>query len=141
MHKQTLKNSPVGPRRPYVRTMRRWWWLKHPVYRLYMLRELTAVAVAVYALGLLAGVVALACGPQAYALWLQVLANPAVLAGHGLVLAMLVFHAWSWFDIMPKTMPPLRVGAWTVPESWITRAGHGAVLIVSALLVALAWCQ
>jgi fumarate reductase subunit D len=39
------------------------------------------------------------------------------------VLATFVYHTWSWFNIMPKTMPALFAGGKRVPPAVITGAG------------------
>ena len=122
----------------YVRSMAGWW-RRNPVYFWYMVREVTAVGVAVYALVLLAGVVCLALGEASWNRWLAAMRSPASIALHVLLLAGMVCHAWSWFDIMPKTMPMLFVGGRRVAASTITRAGYAAAVAAAALLFALAW--
>lgn len=123
-----------GPRRPYVRSME-FWWLKHPKYRVYMLRELTAAAVAVFALEMLGGVLALNSGLAAWQSWLAFLSHPAGLLLNLVVMALLAFHAWSWFDIMPKTIPPIVLGGRRVPDVLVTRGGQLLFALVTALLV------
>lgn len=123
-----------GPRRPYVRSME-FWWLKHPKYRVYMLRELTAAAVAVFALEVLGGVLALNNGLAAWQSCLAFLSHPAGLLLNLVVMALLAFHAWSWFDIMPKTIPPIVLGGRRVPDVLVTRGGQLLFALVTALLV------
>lgn len=125
-----------GPRRPYVRSMT-CWWLKHPIYRVYMLRELTAAAVAVFAIEVLCGVLALNSGPFAWHGWLAFLAHPAGILLNVVVMALLAFHAWSWFDIMPKTIPPIVLNGRRVPDAVVTRGGQLLFALVTVLLVSL----
>jgi fumarate reductase subunit C len=122
------------PRRPYVRSMELWW-LKHPKYRVYMLRELTAAAVAVFALEVLVGILALNGGLSAWSSWLAFLSNPVGLLLNLVVMALLVFHAWSWFDIMPKTIPPIVVGGRRVPDAFVTRGGQILFALLTVMLV------
>jgi fumarate reductase subunit C len=115
------------------------WWRRNPYFFWYMVREVTAVGVAVYALVLLAGVVCLARGEAAWNAWLAAMQSPVSIAIHGLLLAGMVCHAWSWFDIMPKTMPMLFVGGKRVGAGAITRAGLVAAVLAAVALYALAW--
>lgn len=115
------------------------WWRRNPYFVWYMVREVTAVAVAVYTLVLLAGVVCLASGEAAWNGWLSAMRSPVSIAIHAALLVGMVSHAWSWFDIMPKTMPLLFVGGRPVAASAITRAGLAAAVVAAAALFALAW--
>ena len=124
-------------RRPYVRPMQGWW-RRDPFFVRYMVREVTAVAVAVYALILMGGVVCLAQGTLAWNLWLAAMRSPWSLLLHGVLLYAMVVHAKSWFEIMPKTMPMMFVGGKRVAASTITRSGWAATLAVSLLVLGLA---
>jgi fumarate reductase subunit C len=123
-------------RRPFIRPMGRWW-MRDPFLMRYMLRELTAIFVALYALVLLAGLVLLARGPDAYGQWLAVLRSPLSIGLHVLLLVALVYHTWSWFQIMPKTMPPVRIGAKVVNANAITAAGVLAAALACTVVLVL----
>ena len=128
----------MSGRRPYVRPMDGWW-RRDPFFVRYMIREATAVVVAAYAVVLLAGLVRLAQGEAAYDAWLQALRSPASIMFHLLALAVFVYHTWSWFDIMPKTMPILFFRGRKLPAAIITGAGIAAscVLCLALLLFVL----
>ncbi len=127
-----------GLRGPYVRPMQGWW-RRDAFFMRYMLREGTAVAVAVYAIVLMAGVVCLARGEAAWNLWLEALRTPWSLLLHGVLLAAMVVHAQSWFAIMPKTMPILFLGGRRIPAAAITYIGWAAAIAASLALFASAW--
>jgi fumarate reductase subunit C len=124
-------------RRPYVRPMRGWW-RRDPFFVRYMVREVTAVAVAVYALILMCGVVCLAQGALAWTLWLAAMRSPWSLLLHGVLLYAMFVHAKSWFEIMPKTMPMIVVGGKRVSASTITRTGWAATALVTVFVLGLA---
>jgi fumarate reductase subunit C len=109
------------------------WWRRDPFFVRYMVREATAVAVLVYAMVLAVGVVRLAQGEAAWNAWLAALRTPWSLLLHAVLFVAMVVHAKSWFEIMPKTMPPVIVGGRRVPGSTITRTGWVAVGVVSAV--------
>ena len=124
----------MSPRRPYVRSMDGWW-RRDPFFVRYMLREATAVFVVAYALVLLCGVVSLAEGEAAFKGWLEVLRTPASVAFHLFLLVIFVYHTWSWFRIMPKTMPKLILGGRQVPQQRITDIGLMIAIVCSAALL------
>jgi fumarate reductase subunit C len=124
----------MSARRPYVRSMSGWW-RENPYFLRYMLREFTAVLVAAYAFILLAGLIRLAEGEAAYAQWLQALERPWAAVFHVAVLAVFVYHTWSWFEIMPKTLPAVVLGGRRLPDRFITGAGLAAALICCFLVL------
>ena len=118
----------MSNRRPYVRSMDGWW-KRNAYYRRYMAREVTAVFVAAYAVVLLVGVVRLSQGEAAFNGWLQALKSPLSLVFHLVLLATFVYHTWSWFNIMPITMPMMFVGGKRVQPGTITGTGLVAAVI------------
>ena len=128
----------AGAGRAYIRPMRGWW-RRNPFFIRYMVREATAVGVAVYAIVLTTGVVRLAQGEAAWNGWLEALRSPWSLLMHLVLLVAMFVHAKSWFEIMPKTMPMIFVGGRRLAAATITRTGWVATIVVSIALVALAF--
>ncbi|MBI3715071.1 MAG: fumarate reductase subunit C [Betaproteobacteria bacterium] len=119
----------MSARRPFVRPMDAWW-LRDAFFVRYMLREATALFVVAYALVLLAGVICLAGGPAAYAAWLRALATPWSIALHVLLLLVFLYHTWSWFRIMPKTMSLILPNGRRLSPALITGAGLLAATVL-----------
>ena len=124
-------------RRPYVRPMGAWW-RRDPFFMRYMLREATAVGVAVYAVVLCVGLVRLFQGEAAWNGWLDMMQTPWSMLLHLVLLVAFVIHAHSWFEIMPKTMPMLYLGGERVSAPAIRRTGWIATVVVTLALLALA---
>jgi len=131
-------NARAGVRRPYVRSMQGWW-RRDPFFMAYMAREMTAFAVAIYAVVLAVGVMRLAQGEAAWNGWLAALRSPGSILLHLVLLVSFAIHAKSWFEIMPKTMPMMFVGGHRVEASTITRTGWIATLVVTVVMFALTW--
>ena len=131
-------NAGVVGRKPYRRSMKGWW-RRDPFFVRYMIREVTAFIVAAYAIVLLVGVLALARGEAAWNGWLAAMRSPLSVALHGLMLVGMIYHTWSWFEIMPKTLPALRIGGQRVAPATIITAGLVAAVIASLALFGLAW--
>jgi fumarate reductase subunit C len=107
------------------------WWLRNAFYRWYMLRELSCVFLTAYALLLLVGLYRLMQGAEAFAAWQAALARPGSLLFHAVALVLVIYHSWTWFKIMPKTLPRIPLPDWAVVTGGVT-----AVVLVS---VALLW--
>ena len=122
--------------RPYVRSMDGWW-RRDPFFVRYMAREATAVFVVVYALVLLVGAWRLSQGEAAFNGWLAALRSPVSVAFHVFLLAIFVYHTWSWFRIMPKTMPLILPDGKRLQPAMITGGGLAvaAVLCLGGFLV------
>jgi fumarate reductase subunit C len=127
----------MAERRPYRRSMEGWW-KRNPYFKRYMAREVTAFFVALYGLLMVAGVVKLAEGPAAFAGWTELMRSGWSIALHVVLLAVFVYHTYSWFEIMPKTMPMLYLGGERVGAPAIRRTGWIATVIVTLAVLALA---
>lgn len=115
-------------RRTYVRPMAGWW-KRNPFFMRYMAREVTAIFVAAYALVLQAGLVRLSQGHDAFEQWLDGMRSPLSVAFHIVLLAIFVYHTYSWFTIMPKTMAPVVVGGKRLSNATITGLGLAAAAV------------
>ena len=89
-------------RKPYVRPMTSTWWKKLPFYRLYMLREGTAVPAVWFSIELIFGLFALKNGPEAWAGFVDFLQNPVVVIINLITLAAALLHTKTWFELAPK---------------------------------------
>jgi fumarate reductase subunit C len=130
-HKATVRTG-------YVRPMQGWW-RRDPFFVAYMARELTALAVLVYAIVLAVGVLRLSQGQTAFNGWLEALKSPCSILLHLVLLFSFAVHAKSWFEIMPKTMPIMYMGGERVEGSAITRTGFIATVVASIVLFAITW--
>lgn len=121
-------------RRPYIRSMDGWW-KRDPYFIRYLVMEATSILVAVYALILLVGLLRLSQGEAAYNGWLEALKSPLSLGLHVLILLVFIYHTWSWFKIMPKTLPTFYFRGEKVPQPLITWIGVAASLVLNLLVL------
>ncbi|MBL8520508.1 MAG: fumarate reductase subunit C [Betaproteobacteria bacterium] len=128
----------MNKRRPYVRSMDGWW-RKNPFFVEYMIHEGTALFVAAYAAILLTGLVRLTQGEAAWNHWLTALKNPWYIGFHVLALIAIGYHTYTWFKIMPRTMPPVVVGGKRLSAGAITGGGLAVAAVASLALLALVW--
>jgi fumarate reductase subunit C len=135
------ETSVKSVRRPYVRPMQGWW-KGNTFFVRYMVREVTAVAVWIYALILTVGVLRLGQGEAAWNAWLEALKSPLSLALHLVLLVSMVVHSYSWFEIMPKTMAPIVVNGERLSAARIQRTGWSVAAVAFVLVMVIAvWSQ
>jgi fumarate reductase subunit C len=117
----------------YRRRMSVWWWLKSRPYVTFVLRELTSVFVAFFALVTLWQVWAIAHGPEAWGRSLERLGTPLLVALNLVTLVAVVFHSITWFNLTPKAMI-VRIGDRRVPDALVVAANYAAWVVVSLVL-------
>ena len=126
----------MSARKPYVRSMDGWW-RRNPYFMRYMVREASAVFLAVYAVILLVGLFRLSQGQAAYDAWLAALTSPLSMVFHWIALLTVCYHSYTWWKVMPKTLPMLHVGGRRVPEITLSAVGWVAWLAASLIVYAL----
>lgn len=119
----------------YRRRVSVWWWLQKWSYTKFVLRELTSVAVAFFALVSLWYLYALREGPEAYGEFLARLKNPLFVVLHFFAFVAVLYHALTWFHLAPSAMV-LRLGGKRVPDFVIVGLNYLAWVVLSA---AVAW--
>jgi fumarate reductase subunit C len=133
-------SAPVGytPYHPrwYRRRVSVWWWLESRSYTGFVLRELTSVFVALFALVLLWQIRALGQGPDAYARVLARLRSPLFVTLNALALAFVLFHSITWFNLAPKAMV-VRLKGKRVPDLVVAGANYAAWIVLSAAVAAI----
>ncbi len=131
-------SKAASKRRPYVRPMDGWW-KKNPFFVEYMVHEGTALFVAAYAAVLLFGLVRLSQGEAAWNGWVDALKSPLSIIFHLAILLAMLYHSWTWFKIMPRTLAPIMVGGKRVSAAAITTGGLAAAVLASLIILVLAW--
>jgi fumarate reductase subunit C len=122
----------------YRRRVSVWWWLQNPTYTGFVLRELTSVFVAFFAVVYLWQLRALVQGPEAYAHFLARLGTLFFLALHSVAFVFILFHAVTWFNLAPKAMVVRwrgkRAPDWVVIglnyAAWLSLSGAVALILL-----------
>ena len=123
-------------RRPYVREVRRAWWLGQPRYVVYMIRELTSLFIGFYSAWLVIGLVRLAQGRTAWEGFLAATSSPSAVLFQFVCLVFAAYHSITWFAVTPKAMPLTLQGK---PVSGnVIVAGHYAAWALVSLVVLIA---
>lgn len=115
----------------YHQPVPRFWWAKRRSYLLFMLRELSCVAVAWTVVYMLAGVAAVAGGD--YQRFTQFSEHPVVVLVNIVALAFLLLHAVTWFSLAPRAMV-IRLRGRRVPSGAVLAGHYAAWLVVSAII-------
>ncbi|MDR0576192.1 MAG: fumarate reductase subunit C [Candidatus Accumulibacter sp.] len=128
----------MSKRRPYVRPMDGWW-KKNPYYVEYMVHEGTALFVAAYAIVLTFGLVRLSQGEAAWNGWLEAMKSPLSIIFHLVLLAAIVYHAFTWFKLFPLTTPPVVLNGKKVEPELIVRGGWAAAIGATVVSFVIVW--
>jgi succinate dehydrogenase subunit C len=105
----------------YVRPMAGWW-RRNPFYLWYMAREASCVFITGYALVVLTGLLRLYQGKSQFDAWRESLASPLSIAFHAAALIFVLYHSWTWFKVMPKTLPRVPVSDRAIVALGLTSA-------------------
>lgn len=119
----------------YIPRMPISWWKSKGTYVHFIVRELTSIFVAVYTIILLIQVRALSRGAEEWEALLEWFASPLSIGLHVIILAFVLFHSITWFNLAPKAMV-LRIGKKRVPGVAIIAVNFGMWLVLS---VGIAW--
>jgi fumarate reductase subunit C len=117
----------------YRRRVSVWWWLQNRTYAGFVLRELTSVFVAFFALVLLWQLRALAEGPEAYAQFLARLGTPLFLVLHAVTFVAVLFHSITWFNLAPRAMV-VRLRGKRLPDQVVVGANYAAWIVLSVVI-------
>jgi fumarate reductase subunit C len=149
-------SAPATYRQPVSRL----WWLKKRSYFLFVMRELSSIFVAWFAVFLMIMVVAIGRGEASYQNFLRWAASPGVVVVNVVALAFLVLHTVTWFALTPQAMvvrgpggrwvprvKEVRVAGRFVPAATVVRVGgrvpaniviasqYAGLIVVSAFIV------
>jgi fumarate reductase subunit C len=127
-------SAQTDKRHPYLRPIRGWW-KRDSYYIRYLAMEATSILIALYALILLFGLLRLGQGEAAFNGWLETLRSPLSVGLHSLLLLVFAYHSYSWFKVMPKTLPAIYWRGAKLPQSMITRIGVAAAVAINLLIV------
>jgi fumarate reductase subunit C len=105
------------------------WWLHNIYLKLFMIRELTSVFVAGYAVFLMV-LISKVNHPEAFQ---DTLLCPGALVFQLIALPFVIFHSVTWFNLTPKAIVLFR-GEERVRPLWIA-GGHYALWVIVSLVI------
>jgi fumarate reductase subunit C len=130
--------SAAGKGKP--RTLRRrmspTWWLQRRNYFIFMMRELSAVFIGLFAVATILQVRALRGGPAAYEQFMEVARSPAAIAVGAVGLLFAILHSITFFMLAGRVLV-IQAGEERVPPALIVAGHFGAWAAASVLFVLL----
>jgi fumarate reductase subunit C len=93
-------SAPTTYRQPVSRL----WWLKKRTYFMFVMRELSSVFVAWFAVFLMIMVYDIGRGEAAYQSFLSWAGSPVVIVVNVVALAFCILHTVTWFSLTPQAM-------------------------------------
>jgi fumarate reductase subunit C len=128
--------SAVGRPQPtpvYRRPLPASWWLTNRNYFFYVVRELTALFIALFLLLYLYGILQLERGPEAYAAFVRLVRSPGMLLFNVVALVLAVYHTVTWFTLAPRLQKLLPAGR-EAPPGAVLGGSLLAWLVLSAVI-------
>ena len=104
-------SAPTTYRQPVSRL----WWLKKRTYFLFVMRELSSLFVAWFAVFLMIMVFAIGRGEASYQNFMNWAGSPIVIVINLVTLAFLILHTVTWFALTPQAMVVRGPGGRQVP--------------------------
>jgi fumarate reductase subunit C len=131
-----MKTGEAGMKtKEYIRPMPATWWLHNHHLMLFMVRELTSVFAALYAVLLLVVIGTAAWGTPTFDRFYNgILRQPWMITLQLLAFVFVVYHSVTWFNLTPKIMVVWR-GEEKVSPVLIAGANYAAWLLVSILIL------
>ena len=119
----------------YIQPIPALWWLHNRYLVMFMIRELTSVFVAGYAVFLLVLIYKAGQGKKEFAeFYAQTLESGWSIALQVIAMAFVIYHSATWFNLTPKVMVVWR-GEEKVSPVLIAGANYVLWLIVSVLIL------
>jgi fumarate reductase subunit C len=131
----TTAYTPYHPRWHRTRVST-YWWLERGSYFLFILRELSSLAVAWCVVYLLLLVAHVSEGDVAYQHFLEWSRTPFALFMNVGSLVFVILHAITWFNLAPQAMV-VKVAGRRVPGSLIAGSNYGGWVVVSLAILGL----
>ena len=127
-------SSTLSRRDPYLKPMKRSWFLHRRNYRAYALREASAVVMGLFVFNLLLGLIMVNAGAAAWEWWYDLQRNPAIVVINAVALIATVIHTVSWNQLTPSIIKVQR-GTKFLPDAWITTLQVILLAIFATFLV------
>ena len=109
------------------------WWVNSWKSIKFILRELTSLVVAGYAIIFLLWIRAIRLGPESFDQFTTMFKHPAFIALHVFAMIALVFHSITWFNLAPQAMV-IKVGDKKIPGIIIALSNYAGWAIISGAL-------
>ena len=129
-----MKEITSSPVKTYIKKMPILWWTKRASYLWFIIRELTSLAVAYFAILLLFLIRSLSQGEEAYFQFIEFLKTPMMILLNMIVLVCLLYHSVTWFNLAPKAIV-VKLGKWRVPGIFIILSNYIGWMAISAFIV------
>jgi fumarate reductase subunit C len=116
----------------YTPPVSRLWWLRRRSYTVFVIRELSSVFVAWFVVFLLLLVRAVSQGDREYQRFLDLSANPWMLALNVITLFFVVFHTVTWFNAAGQAIV-IRLRGRLIPANLIVALHYAAWVLATAV--------
>lgn len=128
-----MKEIPSSSVKTYIKKVPIFWWTKRASYLRFIIRELTSLAVAYFAILLVLLLIVLSQGEEAYYRFNELLKTPIMIVLNMTALVGLLYHSVTWFNLAPKAIV-VKLGKWRVPDIFIILSNYVGWLAISVII-------
>jgi fumarate reductase subunit C len=121
----------------YRPPMSPYWYLDRWPYLRFMLREASCIFVAYFAIVMLLQIRAIEHGAASYAHFQVWMSYPAVMILNAIALVLIIFHAVTWFALVPRVFVR-HMGGTSIPDLFAAVPNYGAWFVASLIVALLA---
>lgn len=121
-----MKATSAEVTKTYIRHIPNTWWLKKASYFLFILREISSVFVALYAIFLLIQLYALAGGAESYRAWIAVTQSGWMILLHVVMWLFVMYNMVTWFKISGRIF-----GGGPLSQAGVTLSNYIVWVVVS----------
>jgi fumarate reductase subunit C len=111
-----------------------YWFFERWPYLKFMVRELSCVFVAYWAVVMLVQIWSIERGAGAYIRFEHWMSNPGILILNALSLFFIMFHAVTWFMLVPRVFVRQLLGTSAIPDEVAAAPSFGAWAIASIVV-------
>lgn len=123
----------TAPARPYERKMPSDWWLKNPRYFIYMIRELSCVAVAIFVIMHLLHFLQMGAGAGGAAKALETARSPWIIGLNVVLLLFVLVHTVTWLGLTGK-IQVVRLGDNVVSPKLVSAGAFAGWIVATAVI-------
>lgn len=129
-----MDNVTITKSKAYKRKIPILWWTKRKSHIRFIVRELTSISVAFFAVILLLLIRSVSKGPDAYAGFIETLQSPFLIVLHIIAFVGLIFHSVTWFNLAPKAMV-IKMGDKQAPGVLVALLNYAGWIIISVVII------
>ena len=128
-----MTNTTKSSGKSYKKEMPILWWTRRTSHIIFVMRELTSLGVAYFAIILLLLIGAISQGEESYYEFIKLMKSPILIWLSIISLLGLIFHSVTWFNLAPNAMV-VKFGKYRIPGIVIMLSNYAGWIVISIIV-------